>query len=93
MTQKNFFKRCYTVMEIRTGFATGLPILSGGLFGAYLVGQLKLIPLILMFITGFCLNIVANVANEIRAYLEDEENEETFTYHAGSEGLVPSLPA
>ena len=88
MTQKNFFKRCYTVMEIRTGFATGLPILSGGLFGAYLVGQLKLIPLILMFITGFCLNIVANVANEIRAYLEDEENEETFTYHAGSEGLV-----
>ena len=88
MTQKNFFKRCYTVMEIRTGFATGLPVLSGGLFGAYLAGQLKLVPLILMFITGFCLNIVANVANEIRAYLEDEENEETFTYHAGSEGLV-----
>lgn len=88
MTQKNFFKRCYTVMEMRTGFATGLPVLSGGLFGAYLAGELKLIPLILMFITGFCLNIVANVANEIRAYLEDEENEETFTYHAGSEGLV-----
>lgn len=88
MNQKNFFQRAYTVMEIRTGFATGLPVLSGGLFGAYLAGQLKLIPLLLMFVTGFCLNIVANVANEIRAYLEDEENEETFTYHAGSEGLV-----
>ena len=88
MNQKNFFQRTYTVMEMRTGFATGLPVLSGGLFGAYLAGQLKLIPLLLMFVTGFCLNIVANVANEIRAYLEDEENEETFTYHAGSEGLV-----
>ena len=88
MNQKNFFQRAYTVMEMRTGFATGLPVLSGGLFGAYLAGQLKLIPLLLMFVTGFCLNIVANVANEIRAYLEDEENEETFTYHAGSAGLV-----
>ena len=88
MNQKNFFQRTYTVMEMRTGFATGLPVLSGGLFGAYLAGQLKLIPLLLMFVTGFCLNIVANVANEIRAYLADEENEETFTYHAGSEGLV-----
>lgn len=88
MNQKNFFQRAYTVMEMRTGFATGLPVLSGGLFGAYLAGQLKLIPLLLMFVTGFCLNIVANVSNEIRAYLEDEENEETFTYHAGSEGLV-----
>lgn len=88
MNQKNFFQRAYTVMEMRTGFATGLPVLSGGLFGAYLAGQLKLIPLLLMFVTGFCLNIVANVANEIRAYLADEENEETFTYHAGSEGLV-----
>lgn len=88
MNQKNFFQRAYTVMEMRTGFATGLPVLSGGLFGAYLAEQLKLIPLLLMFVTGFCLNIVANVANEIRAYLEDEENEETFTYHAGSEGLV-----
>lgn len=88
MNQKNFFQRAYTVMEMRTGFATGLPVLSGGLFGAYLAGQLKLIPLLLMFVTGFCLNIVANVANEIRAYLEDEENEETFTHHAGSEGLV-----
>ncbi len=88
MKNKNFFRRAYTVMEIRTGFATGLPVLSGGLFGAYLAGHLKLIPLLLMFITGFCLNIVANVANEIRAYLKNEENEETFTHHAGSEGLV-----
>lgn len=88
MKNKNFFQRAYTVMEIRTGFATGLPVLSGGLFGAYLAGQLKPMLLLLMFITGFCLNIVANVANEIRAYLKNEENEETFTHHAGSEGLV-----
>lgn len=88
MKKSNFFKRAYTVMEIRTGFATGLPILSGGLFGAYLVGKLEVLPLILMFITGFSLNIVANTANEIRAYLKNEENEDTFTGHLGSEGLV-----
>ena len=88
MKNKSFFQRAYTVMEIRTGFATGLPVLSGGLFGAYLAGHLKLIPLLLMFVTGFCLNIVANVSNEIRAYLKNEENENTFTHHAGSEGLV-----
>lgn len=88
MDKKNFFERAYTVMEIRTGFATGMPVLSGGLFGAYMVGELNLLLLSLMFITGFCLNIVANVANEIRAFLKNEENEDTFTGHLGSEGLV-----
>ena len=68
MKKKNFLQRAYTVMEIRTGFATGLPVLSGGLFGAYLAQNLKIIPLLLMFMTGFCLNIVANVANELRVY-------------------------
>ena len=38
--------------------------------------------------SGFSFNIVANVANEIRAYLKQEENEDTFTGHLGSEGLV-----
>ncbi len=88
MNRKNFFQRIYTVMEIRTGFATGLPVLSGGLYGAYLSGNLNIILLILMFITGFCLNIVANVANEIRAFMKKEEDETTFTGHKGSEGLV-----
>lgn len=41
-----------------------------------------------MFISGFSLNIVANIANEIRAFLKNEENEDTFTGHLGSEGLV-----
>ena len=86
--KKNFFKRIYTVMELRTGFATGLPILSGGLFGAYLVDELRILPLILMFISGFAFNIVANIANEIRAFIKNEENEDTFTGHNGSEGLV-----
>ncbi len=86
--KNNFFKRIYTVMELRTGFATGLPALSGGLFGAYLAKDIKVVPLILMFISGFSLNIVANIANEIRAFLKNEENEDTFTGHLGSEGLV-----
>ena len=85
---KNFIKRAYTVMEIRTGFATGFPVLSGGLYGAYLSGQLKFWPLLLLFISGFSFNIVANVANEIRAHLKKEEDESTFTGHRGSEGLV-----
>ena len=88
MKKKNFFQRAYTVMEVRTGLATGLPVLSGGLFGAYLAGELNIILLGLMFIAGFCLNIVANIANEIRAFLKNEENEDTFTDHLGSEGLV-----
>lgn len=85
---KDFIKRAYTVMEIRTGFATGLPVLSGGLYGAYLSGHLKFWPLLFLFISGFSFNIVANVANEIRAYLKKEEDESTFTGHKGSEGLV-----
>lgn len=80
--------RAYTVMELRTGFATGLPILSSSLFAAYLTGKLNFLYLALFFICGFSFNIVANVANEIRAYLKQEEDENTFTGHLGSEGLV-----
>lgn len=85
---KGFPKRAYTVMEVRTGFATGLPVLSGSFFGAYLTGEIHWLCLILFFIAGFCFNIVANTANEMRAYLAKEENEDTFTHHKGSEGLV-----
>lgn len=84
---KDFFKRVYTVIEMRTGFATGLPVLSAGLFGAYLKGDLDIPLLVLMFISGFSFNIVANVANEIRGYLKNEETDETMTGHKGSEGL------
>ncbi|MGL5417268.1 MAG: prenyltransferase [Clostridium sp.] len=83
-----FFKRMYTVIELRTGFATGLPVLSAGLFGAYLKGSLNIFLLALMFISGFSFNIVANIANEIRGYLKNEETEETLTGHKGSEGLA-----
>ncbi len=85
---RGFMKRAYTVMEIRTGYATGLPILSGGLYGAYLSGELKFLPLLFLFISGLCFNIVANVANEIRGYAKKEEDETTLTGHTGSEGLV-----
>lgn len=85
---RGFAKRSYSVMEVRTGFATGLPVLSGGLFGACLVENIKVVELILFTIAGFSFNIIANTANEMRAYLANEENEETFTGHKGSEGLV-----
>lgn len=84
---KEFLKRAYTVMEIRTGFATGLPILSGGLYGAYLSGSLKFWTLVWFFISGFSFNIVANVANEIRGYLKKEENESTMTGIKGVKDL------
>gem|GEM_PF-2448111 len=83
-----FPKRAYTVMELRTGFATGLPIFSTSLFASYLTGRLNVLYLVLFFICGFSFNIVANVANEIRAFMKNEESEETFTGHLGSEGLV-----
>ncbi|MGG7078181.1 prenyltransferase [Clostridium sardiniense] len=88
MKENNFFKRVYTVLEVRTGFATGMPVLSGGLFGAYLAGKLDIALLVLMFISGFSFNIVSNIANEIRGYLKSEESEETLTGHIGSEGLA-----
>lgn len=83
-----FPKRAYTVMELRTGFATGLPIFSTSLFASFLTGRLNILYLVLFFICGFSFNIVANVANEIRAFMKNEESEETFTGHLGSEGLV-----
>ncbi|MBO0430166.1 prenyltransferase [Vagococcus fluvialis] len=75
-------------MELRTGFATGLPIFSTSLFASFLTGKLNVLYLVLFFICGFSFNIVANVANEIRAFMKNEESEETFTGHLGSEGLV-----
>lgn len=83
-----FPKRAYTVMELRTGFATGLPIFSTSLFASFLTGRINALYLVLFFICGFSFNIVANVANEIRAFMKNEESEETFTGHLGSEGLV-----
>ena len=83
-----FPRRAYTVMELRTGFATGFPILSTSLFASYLVGHIDWLRLVLFFVCGFSFNIVANVANEIRAYLKNEEDDTTFTGHLGSEGLV-----
>ncbi|MBO0479046.1 prenyltransferase [Vagococcus fluvialis] len=75
-------------MELRTGFATGLPIFSTSLFASFLTGRINALYLVLFFICGFSFNIVANVANEIRAFMKNEESEETFTGHLGSEGLV-----
>ena len=84
----NFLKRIYTVMEIRTGFATGLPVLSAGLFGAYINGSLDIVLLILMFISGFSFNIASNVAAEIKGFLKNEDTDEVLTGHKGSEGLA-----
>ncbi len=84
----DFLRRAYTIMEVRTGFATGLPILSGSLYGAYRSGSFKFWPFIFFLISGFGFNIVANVANEIRGYIKEEENASTLTGHTGSEGLV-----
>lgn len=83
-----FFKRVYTVIEIRTGFATGLPVLSAGLFGGYLAGKLNIGLLILMFISGFSFNIASNVAAEIKGFLKNEDTEDVLTGHKGSEGLA-----
>ncbi|MGL4763023.1 MAG: prenyltransferase [Sarcina sp.] len=84
----SFFKRIYTVMEVRTGFATGLPVLSAGLFGAYASAELKPVLLILMFISGFSFNIASNVAAEIKGFLKNEDTQEVLTGHKGSEGLA-----
>lgn len=82
-----FFKRVYTVMEIRTGFATGLPVLSSGILAATMAGRLNIPLLILMFISGFSFNIACNIAAEIKGFLIFEDDN-YLTGHNGSEGLA-----
>ncbi len=84
----SFLKRVYTVLEIRTGFVAGTCALLGSAYGAYINQSINWLLLILLVISAFCFNIVANIANEIRGVLYQEENETTITGHFGSEGLV-----
>ncbi len=83
-----FYQRVYTVLELRTGFVAGTAALLGASYGAYLNQKIAIIPLILMIISAFSFNIVANIANEIRGVVYGEENQTTITGHFGSEGLV-----
>ncbi len=84
----NFWQRVYTVLELRTGFVAGTCALLGSAYGAYINDSINWPLLILLVISAFCFNIVANVANEIRGVLYQEETEATITGHYGSEGLV-----
>ncbi len=87
-SELKFYQRVYTVLELRTGFVAGTSALLGASYGAYLNHKIEIIPLILMIISAFCFNIVANIANEIRGVVYGEENQTTITGHFGSEGLV-----
>ncbi len=86
--EKSFIKRMYTIIELRTGFVGGSCALLGGTYAAMIQGSMNLLILILVIISAFMMNIVANVANEIRGYLKAEEDINTLTGHKGSEGLI-----
>ncbi len=86
--EKNFLKRAYTIVELRTGFVGGSCALLGVMYGAMEIGKLNLLLLFLTVISAFMMNIVANIANEIRGFLKQEETIETLTGHTGSEGLI-----
>ncbi|WHA09402.1 hypothetical protein P3T75_00750 [Enterococcus montenegrensis] len=89
---QSFSKRAYTVMEVRTGFATGLPVLSGSFFGAYLTGEIHFLYVILFFIAGFCFNIVANTANEMRAYLAKKKMKQPLPTTKGARAWFVAMP-
>ncbi len=86
--ERNFLKRLYTIVEIRTGFVGGSCALLGSMYAAMVKGEINYLILILMITSAFMMNIVANVANEIRGYLKAEEDINTITGHKGSEGLI-----
>ncbi len=86
--ERNFLKRLYTIVEIRTGFVGGSCALLGSMYAAMVQGEINYLILFLMITSAFMMNIVANVANEIRGYLKAEEDINTITGHKGSEGLI-----
>ncbi len=83
----NYFKRVYSVAEFRTGFVAGSCGLLGVSFGIYMTDQLQPLLAVLIVISSFCFNIVANVAAEISGFIGQEDISHQ-TGHSGSEGLV-----
>lgn len=83
-----YLQRIYTVVELRTGFVAGSSIFLGCAYGMYQSAELKLFLTCMLFISAFCLNLVANIAAEISGYLSGEDSEEFLTGHHGSEGLA-----
>ncbi len=86
--EKSFLKRMYTIIELRTGFVGGSCAILGSTYAVMVQGSLNILILILITTSAFMMNIVANVANEIRGYKKEEEDINTLTGHKGSEGLI-----
>ncbi len=84
----DYLRRVYTVVEIRTGFVASSSMLLGSALGIYLTGSIQTIATILLCISAFMLNLVANIAAEISGYLKREDSTEYLTGHLGSEGLA-----
>lgn len=83
----SYLKRVYSVAEIRTGFVASSSLLLGIGYGIYTTDTIYPILSILLFISAFAFNIVANIAAEISGYLKQEDTNHQ-TGHSGSEGLV-----
>lgn len=83
----SYLKRVYSVAEIRTGFVASSSLLLGTGFGVYTSNKIYPLLSLLLFISAFALNIVANIAAEISGYLKQEDTDH-LTGHRGSEGLV-----
>lgn len=82
----NYLKRAYTVVEVRTGFVAASSAFIGVGYGHYIEQNFVIIPSILLIISCFFFNLVANVSSEIKGYLT-KEDENMLTGHKGSEGL------
>lgn len=82
-----YFKRIYSVAEFRTGFVASSCALLGLSFGIYMTSSISIMPTLLILISSFCFNIVANIAAEISGFKNNEDTDYQ-TGHKGSEGLV-----
>lgn len=81
-----YLKRAYTVVEVRTGIVAMSSSAIGIGYGIYQTGDIHILSSISLLISAFCFNLVANVAAEIKGYINDEDPE--LTGHVGSEGLA-----
>ncbi len=83
----SYLKRVYSVAEIRTGFVASSCLLLGTGYGVYTTDSFYPLLSLLLFISAFSFNIVANIAAEISGFLKQEDADHQ-TGHSGSEGLV-----
>ena len=87
----NYFKRIYTILELRTAITAALCALVGSMFGAYINDSVNILLMVLIVLASYFGNLIANVANEIGGYYSGEDTNQTIDDHHGNNGIVRGI--